>query len=140
MLVKKGCMMAQCHSAAMFHDYRLRGGSAGSFSLNTTLRNYTLHRRADVVRERRREPSRLVRKNLYRPEVFSGSNGITHRGGPLLEDFGDTPADAARVCDAGNYDYDNAPSTRSPRTASSTSGTSASGRSAIRAPSRPSFT
>ena len=33
MLVKKGCMMAQCHSAAMFHDYRLRGGSAGSFSL-----------------------------------------------------------------------------------------------------------
>ena len=25
-LVKKGCMMLQCHSAAMFHDYRLRGG------------------------------------------------------------------------------------------------------------------
>ena len=54
MLVKKGCMMAQCHSAAMFHDYRLRGGSAGSFSLTATQKNYALHHRADVVRERRR--------------------------------------------------------------------------------------
>ena len=25
MLVKKGCMMIQCHSASMFHDYRLHG-------------------------------------------------------------------------------------------------------------------
>ena len=50
MLVKKGCMMAQCHSAAMFHDYRLRGGSAGSFSLNTSLRNYAFSvSGADVI-------------------------------------------------------------------------------------------
>ena len=27
MLVKRGCMMLGCHSAAMFHDYRLRGAA-----------------------------------------------------------------------------------------------------------------
>src|SRR5262249_38056070 len=31
MLVKRGCMMLGCHSASMFHDYRLRGGSNGHF-------------------------------------------------------------------------------------------------------------
>jgi len=31
-LVKKGCMMLACHSPAQFHDYRLRGGSGGSFT------------------------------------------------------------------------------------------------------------
>jgi hypothetical protein len=108
MLVKKGCMMAQCHSAAMFHDYRLRGGSAGSFSLNTTLRNYAFTVAQMSFESDDVNSSRLVRKNLYRPEVFNGSNGITHRGGPLLEDFGDQLPTGA-VCDAANYDYDNAP-------------------------------
>ena len=28
--VKKGCMMLHCHSASMFHDLRIRGGSGGS--------------------------------------------------------------------------------------------------------------
>src|SRR5262249_4610938 len=41
-LVKKGCMMIQCHSASMFHDYRLHGGSGGSFSLSATRQNYEL--------------------------------------------------------------------------------------------------
>jgi hypothetical protein len=107
-LVKKGCMMAQCHSAGMFHEYRLRGGSGGSFSLNTSMRNYQfsvlqMSFESDDVTD-----SRLVRKNLYRPDVFSGSNGIIHRGGPLLEDFG-TQLPSGALCDAGNYDYDNAP-------------------------------
>ena len=48
--------------------------------------------------------SRLVRKNLYRPEVFNGSTGLTHRGGPLLEDFkgmnGVTVLPTNATCDA----------------------------------------
>ncbi len=118
-LVKKGCMMVQCHSAGMFHDFRLRGGSAGSFSLNATRRNYAftlaqLSLESDDVRG-----SRLVRKNLYRPELCpTGSDGITHRGGPLFEDFG-TPggdagtaacgADYGPICDQAGYNYDTDP-------------------------------
>ncbi len=107
-LVKKGCMMSQCHSAAMFHDYRLRGGSAGSFSLTATMRNYTFSVAQMSFESDDVSSSRLVRKNLYRPEVFNGSNGIAHRGGPLFEDFGDSLPSGA-LCDSGNYDYDNAP-------------------------------
>jgi hypothetical protein len=107
-LVKKGCMMSQCHSAAMFHDYRLRGGSAGSFSLTATMRNYAFSVAQMSFESDDVSASRLVRKNLYRPQVFNGSNGILHRGGPLFEDFGgDLPSGA--LCDMGSYDYDNAP-------------------------------
>jgi hypothetical protein len=111
-LVKKGCMMAQCHSAAMFHDYRLRGGSAGSFSLAATLKNYALSVAQMSFESDDVNTSRLVRKNLYRPEVYQGSNGITHRGGALFEDFGGGDAGGqlatGAICDQGNYDYDNA--------------------------------
>jgi hypothetical protein len=106
MLVKKGCMMAQCHSAGMFHDYRLRGGSGGSFSLTTSMRNYALSIAQMSFESDDVAASRLVRKNLYRPEVHTGSNGILHRGGPLLEDFGSQLASGA-LCDQGSYDYDN---------------------------------
>jgi hypothetical protein len=104
-LVKKGCMMAQCHSAAMFHEYRLRGGSAGSFSQNTTLRNYEFSVLQMSFESDDVSASRLVRKNLYRPQVFTGSNGIAHRGGPLFEDFGEQMPSGA-LCDMGNYTYD----------------------------------
>jgi hypothetical protein len=114
-LVKKGCMMVQCHSAGMFHDFRLRGGSAGSFSLNTTRKNYAFSVAQMSFESDDVGASRMVRKNLYRPDVFPGSNGIAHRGGPLFEEFGNTttadggvvhqlPSGAA--CDAGNYTYD----------------------------------
>jgi hypothetical protein len=109
-LVKKGCMMAQCHSAGMFHDYRLRGGSAGSFSLHASQRNYAFSLAQMAFESDDVNASRLVRKNLYRPEIMHGSEGLTHRGGPLLEDFGASLASAA-LCDqggdAGAYDYDN---------------------------------
>ncbi len=104
-LVKKGCMMAQCHSAGMFHEYRLRGGSGGAFSYNTTLRNYMFTVQQMSFESDDVAASRLVRKNLYRPEVFTGSNGIVHRGGPLLEDFAENLPSAA-LCDMGNYTYD----------------------------------
>jgi len=118
-LVKKGCMMVQCHSAGMFHDFRLRGGSAGSFSLNTTRRNYTFSLAQLSLESDDVDGSRLVRKNLYRPELCpTGSDGITHRGGPLFEDFGTPAADGGvapcgtnygPICDQAAYDYDTDP-------------------------------
>ncbi len=110
MLVKKGCMMLQCHSAAMFHEYRLRGGSGGSFSLTASKHNYALSLLQLNIESDDVEASRIVRKNLYRPALFPGGRGIAHRGGPLFEDFGGTPASGA-ACDAAgfdaSYDYDN---------------------------------
>jgi hypothetical protein len=115
MFVKKGCMMVQCHSAAMFHDYRLLGGSAGSFSLGTTRKNYMRTVAQMSFESEDVNASRLVRKNLYHSALSSRSqdggvvaaaSGIAHRGGPLLEDFGNQSANAA-ACDGGNYDYDN---------------------------------
>ncbi len=108
LLVKKGCMMVQCHSAAMFHDYRLRGGSGGSFSLSATRKNYNLSLAQMDLESDDINASRLVRKNLYRPEIFNGSTGIAHRGGPLLEDFPGVIA-AGALCDAKMppYDYAN---------------------------------
>jgi hypothetical protein len=107
-LVKKGCMMAQCHSAAMFHDFRLRGGSAGSFSLTTTRKNYAFAIAQMSFESDDVNASRLVRKNLYRPDQFSTSSGVFHRGAPLLEDFGNNLAiDAGPICDQGGYDYQN---------------------------------
>jgi len=109
-LVRKGCVMLQCHSAAMFHDYRLRGGSGGSFSLTATKRNYTLTLAQLALESPDVTASRIVRKNLFRADLsISGHQpGLTHRGGPLFEDF--QAADASTtLCDAASpaYDYDN---------------------------------
>ncbi len=107
-LVKKGCMMAQCHSAAMFHDFRLRGGSAGSFSLTATRKNYAFALAQMSLESDDVNASRLVRKNLYRSDQFSDSSGVFHRGAPLLEDFGDNHAiSAGPICDQAGYDYQN---------------------------------
>jgi hypothetical protein len=109
MLVKKGCMMAQCHSAGMFHDFRLRGGSAGSFSLTATRKNYAFAIAQMSFESDDVNASRLVRKNLYRPDQYADAKGLFHRGGPLLEDFGaDMHAeDAGPTCDQASYDYAN---------------------------------
>lgn len=116
-IAKKGCMMVQCHSAGMFHDFRLRGGSAGSFSLTTTQKNYTFSIAQMSFESDDVNASRLVQKNLFRPDVVAGSTGITHRGGPLFEDFGTAENEAGvpvapdrgALCDQANYDFDNAP-------------------------------
>jgi hypothetical protein len=115
-LAKKGCMMLQCHSAAMFHDYRLRGGSAGSFSFSATERNYTFSIGQIALESDDIMTSRLVRKNVFRPELsLSGQQvGIAHRGGPLFEDFPGVDANGS-LCATGTtpdgapYDYDNDP-------------------------------
>jgi hypothetical protein len=115
-LAKKGCMMLQCHSAAMFHDYRLRGGSAGSFSFSATERNYTFSIGQIALESDDVMASRLVRKNVFRPELsLSGKQvGIAHRGGPLFEDFPGADANGSLCAsgagpDGGPYDYDNDP-------------------------------
>jgi hypothetical protein len=69
MLVKKGCMMLQCHSAAMAHDYRLRGGSGGSFSYDATLKNYELTLEQLNFESPTVDASRIIRKNVLRPVV-----------------------------------------------------------------------
>ncbi len=100
LLVKKGCMMIQCHSASQFHDYKLRGGAGGSFSFSATKKNYQLSLDQLSLESEDVNASRIVRKNLFRPELAQGSPGITHRGGPLLEDFGAGLATGAQ-CDGG---------------------------------------
>ncbi|HEX9621114.1 MAG TPA: hypothetical protein VF989_13315 [Polyangiaceae bacterium] len=89
MLVKRGCMMLGCHSAAMFHDYRLRGGSAGHFALPATRTNYDLTLDQVALESPDPNASRLIRKNL--PPGPAGL-GILHRGGPLFGDGGDPSA------------------------------------------------
>jgi hypothetical protein len=105
MLVKKGCVMMHCHSASMFHDYRLRGGSGGSFSFAATRRNYELSLHQVSIESPDPNASRLIRKNLYRSDVFDNGEGIAHRGGPLFEDFAGDPA-RGELCDQRNIDYD----------------------------------
>jgi hypothetical protein len=74
-LAKKGCVMVQCHSASQFHDYRLRAGSGGSFSLSATKRNYELSIAQLSIESPDVNASRLVRKNLYRPELNAEALG-----------------------------------------------------------------
>lgn len=97
MLVKKGCMMLQCHSAAMGHDYRLRGGSGGSFSYDATLKNYELTLAQMSLESPSVDGSRLVRKNVLRP-VVAGTPLTT----PLESlDAGGGGVDAGAPADAG---------------------------------------
>ena len=89
MLVKRGCMMLGCHSAPMFHDYRLRGGSGGHFGLPATRRNYELSLEQVALESPDPNASRLIKKNL--PPAPQG-DGILHRGGALFASGGDPAA------------------------------------------------
>jgi len=99
MLVKKGCMMIQCHSAAMFHEYRLEGGTGASFSLAASQKNYALSLAQLGLDSDDVNASRIIQKNLYRKEIDPLGGGIEHRGGPLLEDFGPGTEAAGAFCD-----------------------------------------
>jgi hypothetical protein len=104
-LARKGCMQMQCHSPSIFHDYRLRGGASGSFSLTATRKNYTLSLEQLALESDDVRASRLVRKNLFRPDLAPDGVGIVHRGGALFEDFAGGVATAEK-CDAGGHDYE----------------------------------
>lgn len=87
MLVRRGCMMLGCHSSAMFHDYRLRGGSGGHFGLPATRKNYELTLEQLALESPNPEASRLVRKNLI---PAPAGPGILHRGGSLFAEHPET--------------------------------------------------
>ncbi|HEY3667239.1 MAG TPA: hypothetical protein VGL19_14625, partial [Polyangiaceae bacterium] len=96
-LVKRGCMMVNCHSGSMFHDYRLRGGSGGHFGLPATRKNYAFTLEQLALESADVNASRLIRKNL--PAV-SEYGGILHRGGPLFTEKHDcTDAELASAVD-----------------------------------------
>jgi hypothetical protein len=116
MLVKKGCMMLQCHSAAMFHDYRLRGGSGGSFSYAATFKNYQLSLEQLGVDSPDFNASRIARKNLVRAELASNPLPTPDTDtGPIVDSDAEagaimTPvADAAATPDASAGDAAGAP-------------------------------
>jgi hypothetical protein len=88
MLVKKGCTQLGCHSPAMGHDYRLRGGSAGHFGLPATRYNYELSLEQISLESSDPNASRMLRKNL--PPLLG--EGIRHRGGALMSGAGDPAA------------------------------------------------
>jgi len=90
MLVKKGCMFQNCHSVAMFHDLRLRGGSQGTFSRIAIDKNYEMALLMLSLESANPNHSRLIAKNLFPPD--REGIGIAHRGGALLEDFGHNPS------------------------------------------------
>jgi hypothetical protein len=103
MLVKKGCMVLGCHSPAMFHDYRLRPGSGGNFSVGSTLTNYELTRNQIAPESPDPGASRLIAKNLLRPDQMPVGQeqlgrGILHRGGALLDDFAGVPTASPTLC------------------------------------------
>jgi hypothetical protein len=103
MLVKRGCMMLGCHSAAMFHDYRLRGGSGGHFGLPATRRNYRLTLEQLALESPDPNESRLIAKNL-----IPGEGGMLHRGGPLFAANGRPEACDLAAAETGPLD-DQAP-------------------------------
>ena len=96
-LVRKGCMFLNCHSPAMFHDLRLRGGSQGTFSRVAISRNYHMARLMLSIESESPNDSRIVAKNLYPHDQVSGGEGIAHRGGALFEDFGTEGMGLARA-------------------------------------------
>jgi len=97
MLVKRGCMMVNCHSGSMFHDYRLRGGSGGHFGLPATRKNYDLSLEQLALESPDFNASRIVRKNLPPTAEYGG---MLHRGGPLFtEKHACTDAELATAAD-----------------------------------------
>jgi len=99
MLVKRGCMMLGCHSASMFHDYRLRGGSGGHFGLPPTRKNYELTLEQLALQSPNPNASRILRKNLP-----PSAGGILHRGGPLFAAYGNPDACDLTAAESGPLD------------------------------------
>ncbi len=115
-LVRKGCMFLGCHSPAMFHDLRLRGGSEGAFSRVAMRRNYRMTRLMLSVESANPNDSRVIAKNLYPHDRVPGGEGIEHRGGALFEDFGPGGSSVVRAtpdlcagADADTGDLDEVP-------------------------------
>ncbi len=88
-LVREGCMFLSCHSPAMFHDLRLRGGSQGAFSRVAMRRNYEMSRLLLALESEDPRQSRIIAKNLAPAPL---GVGVLHRGGALFDDSVDCAA------------------------------------------------
>lgn len=109
-LVRKGCMFLNCHSPSMFHELRLQGGAQGHFSRVAMYRNYHASRLLLATDATDPNESRIIAKNLFTTARVRGSQGLEHRGGPLLEDFGlnpDSTFNSATPDDCVGVDADN---------------------------------
>jgi len=108
-LVRKGCIFLNCHSPAMFHDLRLRGGSQGAFNRIATERNYEMSRLMLAMESPDPNASRIIAKNLFPANQVAGGTGLSHRGGSLFEDFAPVGglANPATLDDCAGVDADN---------------------------------
>ncbi len=86
LLVRKGCMALACHSP-MSMKLNLRGGARGTFSRFARHRNYKMSLKFLATESPDPNQSRIIAKNLFTRDAHPDGDGITHRGGPLLEDF-----------------------------------------------------
>ena len=109
-LARKGCMFLNCHSVPMFHKYRLRGGSRGTYARIPVWVNYMMSKKNLGIDSPNPNMARLIAKNLYPPHLVPGGQGIVHRGGSLLEDFraGDGSVEPARpeLCEGFDAHHD----------------------------------
>lgn len=87
-LVRKGCMFQNCHSAiAQNQDLQLLAGSGGRFSRASQHRNHGTARGFLSLYSEDPNQSRIIAKNLFPPDNVTGGVGVAHRGGALFEEF-----------------------------------------------------
>ena len=104
-LVKKGCMMAQCHSAGDVPRVPAARRLGRQLLVQHDPQELPLHGAADVVRERRRRrSSRLVRKNLYRPEGVDRARAASRTAAVRSSRTSATSLPSGALCDAAGYD------------------------------------
>lgn len=107
-LVRKGCMFQGCHSPLMFHEYPLRGGAGGRFSVAATRRNYESSKKMLALEAPDPAASRLIAKNLYPfdRDLDPAGLGVRHRGGPLFEDVPGVDRATVDACSGFDAEHD----------------------------------
>ncbi|MBK7538353.1 MAG: PD40 domain-containing protein [Myxococcales bacterium] len=81
LLLQRGCSFEACHSPSSTNDFKLRTGTQGFFSAVALERNYGLLRDEFMALEM----ADIRRGRAVAKSILSGSGGIAHRGGAVLE-------------------------------------------------------
>jgi hypothetical protein len=94
-LAARGCYLEACHSLVNFNFYKPLAGTDGMFGTRASLHNYLQARFMLGLESLDPREGRLLGKNLFP----TGTGGIVHRGGPILEPEGgcDLDLDAVRA-------------------------------------------
>jgi hypothetical protein len=84
-LLARGCSFQACHSPGATNDFKLRSGTQGFFSAVALEKNYELLKNEFMAVE---FPDARRGRAVSKALVSNGdtASGITHRGGPILED------------------------------------------------------